>query len=108
MRVQILHIADCPNWEKTEEDIAAVLRELDAQDVELESVLLTTPEEAAEVAFAGSPTILIDGVDAFPSSGATANLACRIYRTGGRFAGSPSTADLLEVFGTALTGSSAS
>lgn len=102
MKVQILHIADCPNWKITGEDVIGVLSELDARDVQVEYVLLTTPEEAGGVPFAGSPTILIDGVDAFPPSETTANLACRIYRTNGRFAGSPSKTDLLEVFGRAL------
>lgn len=103
MRVQILHIDDCPNWKATGVEVHDVLGELGAGEVPVEYVRLSTPEQAAEVPFAGSPTILIDGVDAFPSDGATADLACRIYRVDGRFAGSPSRSDLRSVFGEALT-----
>lgn len=67
-------------------------------DVPLEYRLLTTSAEAAGVPFAGSPTILIDGVDAFPSGGRITALACRVYSTGGGLAGAPTTEQLIEVF----------
>lgn len=102
MKIEILHIADCPNWTATGELVMDVLNELGAGNTPIEYVLLTTPEEVAAVPFAGSPTVLIDGVDAFPSEGATADLACRVYRTGGHFAGSPSKEDLREALGAAL------
>ena len=43
--------------------------------------LITTPEDASTHRFAGSPTILSDGFDAFPSEDATEDFACLIYPT---------------------------
>lgn len=97
MRIEILHIEACPNWRDAGELVARVLEELDAKQVPVEFTLISTPEEADAVPFAGSPTILIDGVDAFPSGGATADLACRVYQADGRFAGTPSLSDLRTV-----------
>ncbi|KGJ72437.1 alkylmercury lyase, partial [Cryobacterium roopkundense] len=51
--------------------------------------------EAAAVPFAGSPTILLDGADAFPTGVRIADLACRVYRTDSGFAGVPSVAQLV-------------
>lgn len=97
MKIEILHIEECPNWRDAGERVARVLEELDATHVPITFTLISTPEEAAAVPFAGSPTIVIDGVDAFPSKGATAELACRVYQADGRLAGTPSHSDLRTV-----------
>jgi hypothetical protein len=96
-KIEILHIAECPSWRDAAARVRSVLSALEASTVAIETRLLSTPDEAAQVAFAGSPTILIDGVDAFPSEGATTDLACRIYFTGNRFAGLPTEAQLTVV-----------
>jgi len=72
------------------------LAELGRGDVEVTYRLLTDSVQAAAVPFAGSPTILLDGVDAFPSDGRTSDLACRVYRTDTGFAGVPTAAQLVE------------
>ncbi len=102
MEIEILHIEDCPNWRDAVERVTDVLIELGAERTPVRATLLASPAEAATVAFAGSPTILIDGADAFPSSGRTSDLACRVYPVDGRFAGIPSLADLRTVISTAL------
>lgn len=84
-----MHIGACPNWISAGERTRAALDTLGMEDVSVEYLLLRTPEEASEVAFAGSPTILLDGEDAFPSAGRTTDLACRIYQTGTGLAGLP-------------------
>ena len=96
MRVEILHIDVCPNWVEAGSRVAAALAELGRGDVEVSYRLLTDSVQAAAVPFAGSPTILLDGVDAFPTDGRTSDLACRIYRTDTGFAGMPSVAQLVE------------
>lgn len=55
---------------------------------------VTSPADAAATAFAGSPTVLIDGVDVVPGTVPTGTLACRIYRTETGVAGYPSRAQL--------------
>ena len=96
MRVEILRISECPNWVEAGTRVEAALAELGRGDVEVTYRLLTDSVQAAAVPFAGSPTILLDGVDAFPSGGRTTDLACRVYRSETGFAGVPSVAQLVE------------
>ncbi|MDQ2796743.1 MAG: hypothetical protein M3Y06_06220 [Actinomycetota bacterium] len=96
MRVEILHIDGCPNWVEAGTRVEAALAKLGRGDVEVTYRSLTDSAQAAAVPFAGSPTILLDGVDAFPSGGRTSDLACRVYRTDTGFAGVPSAAQLVE------------
>lgn len=98
MRVEILHIDDCPNWEEAGRRARTVLDTIGMADTAVEYRLLETREEAAAVWFAGSPTILIDGTDAFPSDGRTSELACRVYYTGTGISRLPSVEQLTRVF----------
>lgn len=97
MKVEVLSIADCPNGNKALDRVRNTLEALGLIDVELRAETLRTSEDAARWAFAGSPTILIDGADAFPSDGRTEDLACRVYPTESGLAGLPSEAQLIEV-----------
>ncbi len=94
MRVEILHIGDCPNWEEAGRRVRTALGEAGVQGAELDFRLLASPEDAAQVAFSGSPAILIDGVDAFPGGARTTDLACRVYYTENGLAGLPTTEQL--------------
>jgi hypothetical protein len=98
MRVEVLHIEDCPNWEEAGRRARTVLDTLGRRDTAVEYRLLETREDAAAVWFAGSPTILIDGADAFPSDGRTAELACRLYHTGAGISRLPTHEQLTRVF----------
>jgi hypothetical protein len=98
MRVEVLRIEDCPGWEAA---LAHVREALDRSGIEGADVsvrLVSTREEAAALPFAGSPTILVDGADPFPSGGGIGELACRVYPVGDRLAGAPSAEQLHEVF----------
>lgn len=94
MDVSVLHIDDCPNWVEAGTRLRTALSALGVSDTEVSSVTLHTPEDVSRVPFAGSPTLLVDGVDLFPSDGRTPDLACRIYQTEGRLAGLPSLAEI--------------
>lgn len=59
--------------------------------------LVDTPEEAERVGFRGSPSILVDGVDAFADPDAPVGLSCRVYMTPEGPAGSPTLEQLREV-----------
>ena len=95
MRVEILRIEECPNWEQAESAVRAAGELLGFGDLDVVVRVLASEEEAAAVPFAGSPTILIDGRDAFPAAGPTADLACRIYPTPSGFRGAPSVDQLV-------------
>lgn len=82
MKISILHISDCPSLDLAEAHVRTALAATgQAATVEVATQLIATPKDARAHRFAGSPTILFDGVDAFPSEGATEDLACRVYVT---------------------------
>ena len=89
MTITILYFDGCPNWELARERVVEAAR-LAGTSVDVELRRVESPEEADRIGFAGSPTILIDGVDPFPSD--TTGFACRLY--GGDHA--PSVAELVE------------
>ncbi len=80
MKVELFFWAGCPSHPEALELIQAVIAEHGlAASVELHEVF--TQEEAVELAFPGSPTIRVDGVDVDPlGAGAAPSLTCRVYR----------------------------
>lgn len=97
MKAEILYIADCPNSAAAGVALRDALNETGHSDVVIEFRLLTSSADAAAVPFAGSPTILLDGVDAFPPGGRLTDLACRVYRSHTGPVGAPSAGDLVDV-----------
>nr|WP_274636467.1 hypothetical protein [Microbacterium bovistercoris] len=89
MKVRVLHIDGCPNWEDAVARTRRALGAVGLADVPVEAVLIRTEAEAVSSGFAGSPTIVVDGEDLFPSDGRTADLACRVYLTETGPAGAP-------------------
>lgn len=98
MKIEILHIGECPNQEEAGRRVQIALEAAGLLDATIEYRLLSSPEEAARVPFAGSPTILINGIDAFPGGDRTTDLACRVYHTDQGLAGLPSTEQLRIAF----------
>ncbi|PZU31335.1 MAG: hypothetical protein DI577_05620 [Microbacterium sp.] len=88
MKVELLHIVDCPNTAIAEANARAALDALGLGGVPVELVTIRTEAEAASTQFGGSPTILLDGVDLFPTA-PVRSLACRVYATGSGYAGAP-------------------
>ncbi|TFB56390.1 thioredoxin family protein [Cryobacterium tagatosivorans] len=99
MRVEILHIEDCANWEEAALRVRTALAVTGHEDATIIITTLRTQEDAARVAFAGSPTITVDGQDLFPTDGGTTDLACRIYFTPSGLAGLPTVGQLTEAIG---------
>lgn len=81
MRVEVLHIAECPGWELAVAATREALDGLGLDDIEVESALVRTAADATTTGFAGSPTILVDGTDLFPGPEPVSDLACRVYIT---------------------------
>lgn len=65
MKVQLLHIADCPNTAIAEARTRSALDALSLSTIPNEMVMITTEAEAS-ARFGGSPTILVEGADLFP------------------------------------------
>ncbi|HKY74985.1 MAG TPA: hypothetical protein VJS45_02510 [Acidimicrobiia bacterium] len=95
MDVRILFVPGCPHVERTRRRLRQALDEAALTAVVTETEV-ASPEEAASTGMAGSPTVLIDGRDAFPDESAGLSLACRLYLDGDRFDGAPTVARLVE------------
>ncbi|GMM96843.1 hypothetical protein [Microbacterium luteum] len=94
MKVELLHIVDCPNTAVAEEHTREALDALGLADVPVELVAIRTEAEASNTRFGGSPTLLVDGVDLFPTM-PVRSLACRVYATENGYAGAPTTSQIV-------------
>ncbi|MGI8754944.1 MAG: thioredoxin family protein [Acidimicrobiales bacterium] len=95
MDVILLYFEDCPNWQTAEGHLE--LLALEVPDLRLSRHLVDTAEEAERVGFAGSPSILIDGIDPFAEPNFPAGLSCRMYQSPAGPAGSPTLDQLRKV-----------
>ncbi|MEI8406495.1 MULTISPECIES: hypothetical protein [unclassified Kribbella] len=73
MRLEVLHVPDCPNLPLLLERLAQVT------DLPVMTRVIDSDDEAARFGMAGSPTLLVDGIDPFAASG-DYSLSCRLYR----------------------------
>jgi hypothetical protein len=79
MKIDFLYFEDCPSHEVALERLRKVMAEEHIEG-EVEIVRVETEEHAQRLAFTGSPTIRVNGVDIDPAPSATAAaLTCRAY-----------------------------
>ncbi|MCI2266646.1 thioredoxin family protein [Sediminivirga luteola] len=95
MRIEVLSIDDCPNSRIAIGEAEAALASLGLSEIHVIERRVTSHEEAMATAFAGSPTVLVDGVDVIPGTVPTGSLACRLYRTETGTTGYPSRAQII-------------
>ena len=89
MKITLLYFDGCPNWRPTLEDIRTVLKDHHV-GVETELLKVTSKKQAQEMAFLGSPTVRVDGVDVEPGIPETGfGIECRLYWVEGRVLGRP-------------------
>lgn len=100
--IRLRYFDGCPSWELAHDRIRATLRELRSDDTPLSLERVESLEDAERLGFVGSPTILIDGRDAFPSTGSTFGLACRVYETPAGLAGCPTIDQLRQILSAAM------
>ena len=77
MRLQILHVPDCPGAEALDGVLGPLLAA--RPDIQVTRQVVATEDEARRLGMTGSPTILADGRDPFPSPGQQPSLSCRLY-----------------------------
>ncbi len=107
MRLQILHVPDCPGAEALDGFLAPLLAA--RPDIQVTRQVVRTQDEAARLGMTGSPTILADGRDLFPAPGQQPSLSCRLYPgEHGRLGSAPTTAQLQEALTPAAPDSPAS
>lgn len=84
MDVQLPVVPDCPNEHRAGELLRRALTEAGIGGTQMWTVVVTTAEQAEQLRFPGSPTIMLDGADPFPSPDGRTGVACRVYTgTGG-------------------------
>jgi copper chaperone CopZ len=90
MKVQLFYFDGCPNHSVALERLKQILRQ-EGLPEHVEEMNVTSPEQAQALAFLGSPTIKINGVDVEPAArGSQAYaMACRTYRNAGKQQGQP-------------------
>ena len=90
MKIQLLHIADCPNARAARRMLDEALRELGLLEEILE-IEVCDSAHAEQLAFPGSPTIRIDGkdVETISSGQGGYGVSCRTYVIDGRRRGVP-------------------
>ncbi|HEY0690984.1 MAG TPA: hypothetical protein VGD71_18340 [Kribbella sp.] len=88
MKLEVLHVPDCPNLPPLLERLGQVT------DLPVTTRVIESDTDAARFGMAGSPTLLIDEVDPFAAAGAC-GVSCRLYRDdGGRIVAAPSVEQL--------------
>jgi len=95
MKVELLVIDGCPRAEAAAELVATALQRSDHADTTVTTTVVTEDNVADVGEFRGSPTFLIDGVDAFPTSVANTAISCRVYQTSDGIRGLPDLGDLV-------------
>ena len=98
-RLEVLHVADCPNLATLLERLAQVT------DLPVSIREVSTEAEALELGMAGSPTLLVDGIDPFASPDDRAcGVSCRLYRDSeGRIVPAPSIDELRDAIASRTT-----
>src|ERR1041385_3416671 len=83
MKIDVLYFNGCPNHELAAERLRAVLRQ-EGVPVLVSEIEVNDELTAKALAFPGSPTIRIDGLDIEPAmrGAASSGVACRCYPGG--------------------------
>ncbi|MFN2464454.1 MAG: thioredoxin family protein [Candidatus Dormibacteria bacterium] len=94
MEIILQYFDGCPNWHVARERLSEALGIVGLATLPVRLQRVETPEEAERVAFQGSPTILINGRDAFAHPPRPGRLACRLYPGPG---GAPAVDEFIKV-----------
>ena len=102
--IELLWWAGCPSTERALAELRHAMNDTGLGTATVTVTEIATDEEARTIGYAGSPTILIDGVDvAPPEDGLEVGLSCRVYRRrDGRVSPTPDPEDLRDALRRAL------
>ena len=103
MKIELLHIADCPNTAAARRLLKEALQELGLPE-EISEIEVGDSAQAEALAFPGSPTIRVGGkdVDTTLSDQGGYGLSCRLYVTDGTRHGVPSHDIIRKALGSAI------
>lgn len=81
MRIEVLYVPGCPNYQPTLKRVQSVLESESVSD-EIQRTPVTSDAEAKVFLFPGSPTVRVNGEDVSPNETHVPGLACRLYPDG--------------------------
>ena len=93
--IKLLYFDGCSSWQTALENLRQVIK-TEALPYQVRLVEITTPQQAQEEQFLGSPSFRVDGLDLWPETRAQYNLSCRVYHTDQGMRGSPTVEMLRE------------
>jgi hypothetical protein len=76
MRIEILYVPGCPNYQPTFERLQSVLAS-ESVKAGIQGIPVTTDVQAQTLLFPGSPTVRVNGEDVEPHQTSVPSLACR-------------------------------
>jgi len=96
-QVTIRYFDGCPNWKIALDRVHEALEQVEETGAELVLEKIETYQQAEQVSFLGSPSVLIGGRDPFADSDSRVGLSCRVFRTESGTEGAPSVHQIVEV-----------
>ncbi len=91
--IELLYFDGCPSWQNALENIRQVI-ETENLDFQVHLIEITSPQQAHDERFLGSPSFRLNGVDLWSETRTRYNMSCRVYQTDQGLRGSP-TAEML-------------
>jgi hypothetical protein len=98
MDVQLLVVDDCPNAGPAAVVLRQALDEAGLSTVGFTTRVVASQQEADQVGFLGSPSVLIDGTDPFADPTRRPAMACRLYDDEAGLSGVPPLGPLRQAF----------
>ncbi len=95
IEIEILYFEGCPSWQEALANLRQVIQ-TDQLDVQVRLIEITSPQQAHDERFLGSPSFRLNGVDLWPESRTRYNMSCRVYQTDQGLRGSPTVEMLRE------------
>ncbi len=95
MRVLLIYDSDCPHWRLARDRLNEAIRISGVGSLAVRLIESSHTHHDAAATAHGSPTILIDGVDPFPTDRRGSSGHCRLYTTARGFEGAPSVDQLV-------------
>ena len=95
MQVHLLYLDGCPSRHLARARLLEALHLCGHPDTPVREIQVSAAEAGAHPGFAGSPTIIVEGLDLFDAPPPVGAWSCRLYRAGDGLAGAPSVEDLV-------------
>lgn len=87
--ISLLYFDGCASWQAALKNVQKAI-EMDQIPAEIRLIKITSPEQAQQERFSGSPSFRVNGVDLWPKERDQYDLCCRVYQTPDGLKGSPS------------------